>query len=70
MPRANDLSREEPIPAPPVLPARSNATRTIVSTLGMRFVVSGLNHGLLGLMVIGQPGLCMTLRDNKLNSAI
>jgi hypothetical protein len=46
MPRANDLSREEPIPAPPVLPAPINATRTIVSALGVLFAVSGLNHGL------------------------
>ncbi len=46
MPRANDLSREEPIPAPPVLPAPINATRTIVSTLGVLFAISGIDHGL------------------------
>ena len=46
MPRAHDSSREEPIPAPPVFPVRINATRTIVSTLGVLFAVSGINHGL------------------------
>ncbi len=46
VPCSNDLSREEPIPAPPVSPAHINATRTIVSTLGVLFAVSGINHGL------------------------
>jgi hypothetical protein len=46
MPRAKDSSREEPFPAPPVLPAPINAARAIVSTLGVLFAVSGLNHGL------------------------
>lgn len=46
MPRANDSSREEPIAAPPAFPARSNATRTIVSTLGVLFAVGGIDHGL------------------------
>jgi hypothetical protein len=42
MPRANDLSGEDP---PPFSPSRINATRTIVSTLGVLFAIGGIDHG-------------------------
>lgn len=63
MPRANDSSREEPTPAPPVFPARINATRTIVSTLGVLFAVSGINHGLFETLQGNTPTSGLFIRS-------
>jgi len=46
MPGANESAREEPDAAPPVGLSHLKATRAIVSTLGVLFAVSGIDHGL------------------------
>ncbi len=45
MPRANEPSSEEPIPAPPISPSQINATRYVVSTLGGLLAIGGFEHG-------------------------
>jgi hypothetical protein len=45
MPRANEPSSGKPVPAPPVSTPRINATRSIVSTLGVLFAFGGIDHG-------------------------
>ncbi len=46
MPRANESPNGEPVAAPQVFQPRINATRVIVSTLGVLLALSGIDHGL------------------------
>ncbi|MGA2569139.1 MAG: hypothetical protein ABSF23_01345 [Terracidiphilus sp.] len=59
MPRANELAGGESIPAPPILPPRINATRTIVSVLGILLAIGGIDHGAFETLQgnITTPGL-------------